>query len=180
MIKYISILICFVMLFTGCSKQPNVQLANPMQEKNSLDEINDAADTDIQKPQAFIVKDEKFFVINTADPVADYRFSIGENNYTLRASKSADDISGVYGDTGSITHWYKEGVQYSLFCEKEDDKELRQIAAEQSPVFYPVVEEIGDGYMTVIANEQTPERASSDKFTVKTGTYGSIQGTCGR
>ena len=163
----ITVLIC--LLLTGCAKQepePSVQMVNPMQGKNSLHEINAAAGTDIQRPLAFELSNEKYFVINTDVPVADYRFSIGENNYTLRASSSAEDISGVYGDIGVLTHWYIDGVQYSLFCENEDNAQLRQIAAEQAPVFYPVVEEIGDGYMTVLPNEDTPERASADRITV--------------
>ena len=163
----ITLLIC--LLVTGCAKQepePSVQMVNPMQEKNSLHEINVAAGTDIQRPLAFELSNEQYFVINTDIPVADYRFSIGGNDYTFRAAKTTEDISGVYGDIGILTHWYIDGVQYSLFSEKGDDYQLRQIVAEQAPVFYPVVEEIGDGFMTVLTNEDTPERASADRITV--------------
>jgi len=163
----ITVLIC--LLFTGCAKQepePSNQMINPMQEKASLDEINAAAGTDIQRPLAFELSNEKYFVINTDVPVADYRFSIGGNDYTFRAAKTTEDISGVYGDIGVLTHWYIDDVQYSLFCGNEDNAQLRQIAAEQAPVFYPVVEEIGDGYMTVLPNDDTPERASADRITV--------------
>lgn len=159
------LLCCF--LLCGCAQpEPSAQLANPMQEKSSLDEINAAAGTDIQRPLAFELSDEQYFLINTEIPVADYRFCIGDNNYTLRASKSVEDISGVYGDIGSLTHWFIDDVQYSLFCENSDDFQLRQIVAEQAPVFYPVVEEIGDGVMTVLTNEDTPERAAADRITV--------------
>ena len=155
------------LLLTGCAQpEPSTQLANPMQEKTTLEEINAAAGTDIQRPLAFELSNEQYFLINTEIPVADYRFSIGGNNYTFRASKSVEDISGVYGDVGSLTHWFIDDVQYSLFCENSDDFQLRQIAAEQAPVFYPVVEEIGDGWMTVVTNEDTPERASADRITV--------------
>jgi len=155
------------LLLTGCAQpEPSTQLANPMQEKSSLEEINAAAGTAIQRPLAFELSNEQYFLINTESPVADYRFSIGGNNYTFRASKSVEDISGVYGDVGSLTHWFIDDVQYSLFCENSDDFQLRQIAAEQAPVFYPVVEEIGDGVMTVLTNEDTPERASADRITV--------------
>jgi len=155
------------LLLTGCAQpEPSTQLANPMQEKTTLEEINAAAGTDIQRPLAFELSNEQYFLINTEIPVADYRFSIGGNNYTFRASKSVEDISGVYGDVGSLTHWFIDDVQYSLFCENSDDFQLRQIAAEQAPVFYPVVEEIGDGVMTVLTNEDTPERASADRITV--------------
>ncbi len=160
-----AVLICCVLL-CGCAQPEPTQIANPMQEKTSLEEINAAAGTDIQRPLAFELSDEKYFVINTDTPVADYHFSIGENDYTFRASKTMEDISGVYGDIGVLTHWYIDDIQYSLFCESGDDFQLRQIAAEQAPVFYPVVEEIGDGWMTVAPNEDTPERASSDKITV--------------
>lgn len=161
-------MLLFVMLLTGCaSQEPTTYIPNPMQEKTSLHEINAAAGSDIQKPLAFEVSGEKFFVINTETPVADYRFSIGENNYTFRASRSIEDISGVYGDMGALTHWFIDDVQYSLFCENGDDHQLRQIAADQAPVFYPVVEEIGDGWMTVLPNDETPERASADRITVK-------------
>ena len=159
------LLCCF--LLCGCAQpEPSTQLANPMQEKTTLEEINAAAGTDIQRPLAFELSNEQYFLINTEIPVADYRFSIGGNNYTFRASKSVEDISGVYGDVGSLTHWFIDDVQYSLFCENSDDFRLRQIAAEQAPVFYPVVEEIGDGVMTVLTNEDTPERASADRITV--------------
>ena len=156
---------CF--LLCGCAQpEPSTQLVNPMEEKFSLDEINAAAGTDIQRPLAFEISNEQYFLINTDIPVADYRFSIGGNNYTFRASKSVEDISGVHGDIGSLTHWFIDDVQYCLFCENGDEFQLRQIAAEQAPVFYPVVEEIGDGVMTVLTNEDTPERASADRITV--------------
>ena len=162
---YVILLCCF--LLCGCAQpEPSTQIVNPMEEKTSLEEINAAAGTDIQRPLAFELSNEQYFLIDTEIPVADYRFSIGENGYTLRASKSVEDISGVYGDIGSLTHWFIHDVQYSLFCENGDDAELRQIAAEQAPVFYPVVEEIGDGFMTVLTNDDTPERASSDRITV--------------
>jgi len=164
--KIVTVIIICCFLLCGCAQPEPTQLVNPMQEKSSLEEINAAAGTDIQRPLGFELSDEKYFVINTEPIVADYRFCIGDNNYTFRASKSVEDISGVYGDTGSLTHWYIDGVQYSLFSEKQDDHQLRQIAADQAVVFYPVVEEIGDGYMTVAPNENTPERASSDKITV--------------
>lgn len=167
LMKILIVLLLSCFLFTGCAQpEPSTQLVNPMQEKSSLEEINATAGTNIQRPLAFELSDEKYFVINTEPIVADYRFCIGDNNYTFRASKSAEDISGVYGNTGSLTHWYIDGVQYSLFSEKQDDHQLRQIAADQAVVFYPVVEEIGDGHMTVVPNEDTPERASSDKITV--------------
>ncbi|MBR4019579.1 MAG: hypothetical protein IKK12_08525, partial [Clostridia bacterium] len=159
------LLCCF--LLCGCAQpEPSAQLANPIQEKTTLEEINAAAGTDIQRPLTFELSNEQYFLINTDIPVADYRFSIGGNNYIFRASKSVEDISGVYGDIGSLTHWYIDEVQYSLFCENGDEFQLRQIAAEQAPVFYPVVEEIGDGVMTVLTNEDTPERASADRITV--------------
>ena len=161
------IILLTCLLLTGCAKsEPSTQLANPMQEKSSLEEINAAAGTDIQRPLAFELSNEQYFLINTDIPVADYRFSIGGNNYTFRASKSVEDISGVHGDIGSLTHWFIDDVQYCLFCENGDEFQLRQIAAEQAPVFYPVVEEIGDGVMTVLTNEDTPERASADRITV--------------
>lgn len=166
--KVISVMLLCCVLLCGCaSPEPTTQLANPMQEKNSLDEINAAAGTDIQRPLGFELSNEKYFVINTDTPVADYRFSIGENDYTFRAAKTTEDISGVYGDIGTLTHWFIDDVQYSLFSESDDDFQLRQIAAEQAPVFCPVVEEIGDGYMTVLPNDGTSERASADRITVK-------------
>lgn len=165
--KIVIAILLSCILLTGCAQQePSSQMVNPMQEKSSLAEINAAAGTDIQRPLAFEVTEEKFFVINTETPVADYRFSIGENKYTFRASKSSEDISGVYGDIGALTRWNKDGIQYSLFCENGDDAELRAIAADQANVFYPVVEEIGGGYMTVIPNEDTPERELADRITV--------------
>ncbi len=147
-------------------QEPTTYIPNPMQEKNSLEEINSFAGTDIQRPLAFELTNEKFFVINTDIPVADYRFSIDKNEYTFRASRSNEDISGVYGNISTLTRWYIDDVQYSLFSESDDDAELRQIAAEQAPVFYPVVEEIGDGFMTVLPNDETIERASADRITV--------------
>lgn len=164
--KYVTFILLCCFLLTGCARPEPAQVVNPMQEKSSLEEVNAAAGTDIQRPLAFELSDEKYFLINTEIPLADYRFSIGENDYTFRASKSMDDISGVYGDIGTLTHWFIDDVQYSLFSEKGDDHQLRQIAAEQAPVFYPVVEEIGDGFMTVRPNDETPERASADSITV--------------
>lgn len=164
--KYLALMLCGICLLCGCAPEPQASIANPMQEKTSLQEINAAAGSDIQRPLAFVVTEEKFFVINTDVPVADYRFTIEDASYTLRAAKTYEDISGVYGEAECLTHWYHDDVQYSLYSENADPAQLRQIAAEQSPIFYPVVEEIGDGWMTVLPNDETPERASADRITV--------------
>ena len=167
MIKYISLILCLTCLLTGCAGEPEMGMVNPMKEMASLDDINAAAGTNIQKPQAFRITDEEFFIINSDVPVADYRFSIGEAKYTFRAAKTYDDISGVYGEAERLTRWYKGDVQYSLYVQNGSDGEMRAIAAEQAPAFYPVVEEISNGYMTVLPHEDTPERASSDRIIVK-------------
>lgn len=158
MIKYISLMLCLACLLTGCAGEPEMGVVNPMKEMASLDDINAAAGTEIQKPQAFRITNEEFFIINSDVPVADYRFSIGDAKYTFRAAKTYDDISGVYGDAERLTRWYKGDVQYSLYVQNGSDGEMRAIAAEQAPAFYPVVEEISNGYMTVLPNEGTPER----------------------
>lgn len=161
------IALCTAMLLTGCAATGGaVQIPNPMVEKSSIEEINSAAGTDIQRPLAFSISNEKYFVINTDVPVADYRFTIDGIEYVLRAANTMEDISGVYDDAPCLTHWYHGEIQYSLYSGDGDAATMRSIAADQSPVFYPVVDSVADDYMTVIPNEDTPERRSSDIITL--------------
>lgn len=162
-----TIALCTAMLLTGCAPVGEVaQIPNPMVEKSSLEEINSAASTDIQRPLGFNISDEKYFIINNEVPVADYRFTIDGMEYVLRAANTMEDISGVYDDASCLTHWYHGKIQYSLYSGNGNAATMRSIAAEQSPVFYPVVDSVADNYMTVIPNEGTPERRSSDLITL--------------
>lgn len=164
--KLLAMIICLSMLSAGCAGEGSAQIPNPMSEKASLDEINSAANTNIQRP-GFDVTDESFFTITTDDMVvADYRFTLEGVEYTLRGANTAEDISGVYGDTGSLAIWYYGDTQYTLYCNDEDDSMLRSIAAEQSPSFRAVIEEIGEKYLLVCPLEGEVERNFSDSFTL--------------
>ena len=113
-------------------------LVNPMQAVSSLDEINSAIGCHVKAPADIAVSEEAFFVISGT--VGEYRFSVDGIHYTLRASATADDISGVYVDGktlgeaagaagdgsadtavfdgGMWTHWFEGDMQYSLLSDE--------------------------------------------------------------
>ena len=112
----------------------NTMVVNPIQQKASLDEINDAIGCNLKNPVGFTVSDERFSVITGT--IGEYRFTIDGISYTLRASAAKDDISGVYVDgktlgeaanasesgvadtiifaEGMWTRWFDGDMQYSF------------------------------------------------------------------
>ena len=80
---------------------PVVGLANPMRRMESIEDINSAVGCNMQR--AADASDEQFFVFNTKPPLGDYRFTLEGRSYCLRASRTEDDITGVYVSGGTLT-----------------------------------------------------------------------------
>ena len=130
-------LFCFAAACSNTTAAPqadSTMAVNPIQSKESLDEINTAIGCSIKKPEGLTVTDEHFSVI--AGTIGEYHFSMDGISYTLRVSATKDDISGVYVDgktlgeaadtstsgtadtvifaEGMWTRWFYGDMQYSL------------------------------------------------------------------
>lgn len=82
-------------------RTPVVGLANPMRAVESVGDINSAVGCNIHAPEG--AEDEKFFVFRIDPPLGDYRFTLNGRHYCLRASRTEDDITGVYVSNGTLT-----------------------------------------------------------------------------
>lgn len=137
--KILALLLCVLMVacFVACKKNNNTQqaqIANPMHEYKSLDEINKATGATLQKPANMKVESESFYVIEGSNPVAEYRFECDGSKYCFRFGKvdASQDISGYYyngplfgeSDTGICfknpeegmyaVRWFVKDGQYCL------------------------------------------------------------------
>ena len=133
-----------LLLAVGCSKQEPAaeqQIANPVTEQQSLDAANKAAGTHLVQTEG--AADEQFSTISGDPVVAQYQFTLDGQEYTFRAAKTTQDISGVWeegktlGDraddlsgSGSVfvmagedfhwARWFDGEVQYSLYTGEMD------------------------------------------------------------
>ena len=81
----------------------DVQIANPITDYASLDEMNAAAGTDIKAAKADGVTSEAYSVIAGEEyDIADYRFTYNGTEYTIRAAVTTDSISGYYTANGTL------------------------------------------------------------------------------
>lgn len=116
------------------------QIANPMTEYASLEEINEIAGGKLAAPADKEVTDEKFWIIDAGDyKIAQYDFTIDKIPYCYRfADGVVVDISGVYEgegtlfedndhfdeqfknyDGGKAGRYFTDGGQYVLIAEDE-------------------------------------------------------------
>lgn len=91
------LILCFML--TGCGKDPqnNANAKWDCVEYSSIEEMNEAASTNITSSQLEGTSDEWFGVIS--ENIAQYKFMCNEEDWCIRASKDVDnDISGLYYD----------------------------------------------------------------------------------
>ena len=76
-------------------------MPNPIRELSTAEEVNEAVGCKIKKlPDA---EDERFSIITTEPVLGQYDFTYGGARYTLRASRTEGDITGVYVSGGTLT-----------------------------------------------------------------------------
>lgn len=78
----------------------------------SLDELNEKIGCHIVKPGVMGVTDESFAVIGADTDVAEYAFTAAGRAFTVRAAKTADDISGISGEDGESLFEGAAGAEY--------------------------------------------------------------------
>ena len=86
-------------------------IANPMVAADSLEALNEKMGCNMVKPAVMGVTDEAFYVIS--DAMAEYRFTVGGYDYTLRCQGTMDDICGIYGDNGTLFEGKTEEELYA-------------------------------------------------------------------
>lgn len=92
-------------------------ITNPMTEYGSLDEINEIVGSKLVRSSVMGVTGEKFYTVDCGDfTMADYRFEVNGNPYSLRCAPVADqDISGIYVGNGTAFP-DKPGTDDIEFC----------------------------------------------------------------
>lgn len=114
------------------------QIANPITQRGSLDEVNEVIGSAMKRPADLELTNEAWSTIDGdgEDHVGQYTFTYNGGSYTLRAAKDTGDISGVWengttlgngreGDVTAITtesggiwsRWFDGDMQYSLYAE---------------------------------------------------------------
>ena len=114
------------------------QIANPITQRGSLDEVNEAIGSAMKRPADLELTNEAWSTIDDEEKnhIGQYTFTYNGGNYTLRAAKDTGDISGVWengttlgngreGDVTAITtesggiwsRWFDGDMQYSLYAE---------------------------------------------------------------
>ena len=114
------------------------QIANPITQRASLDEVNEVIGSAMKRPADLELTNEAWSTIDDEEKnhIGQYTFTYNGGNYTLRAAKDTGDISGVWengttlgngreGDVTAITtesggiwsRWFDGDMQYSLYAE---------------------------------------------------------------
>lgn len=111
--------------------EENNQIPNPLTDVSSVDDINSRIGCSIKNIES--AESESYVVIAGETELGQYSFSVDGAEYTLRAAKTTDDISGVYTSSGvlgdiaepdTITDcddgtyyekWFDGDMQYSLY-----------------------------------------------------------------
>lgn len=97
--KMMTIMFVLCLMLCGCTKQDE-KTANAVwdaKEYNTIEEMNEAAGTNIVTAAITGKADESFIVISNS--VAQYKFIANDESWCIRASKDVDnDISGLYYD----------------------------------------------------------------------------------
>ena len=114
------------------------QIANPITQRASLDEVNEGIGSAMKRPADLELTDEDWATIDNEEKntIGQYTFTYNGGTYTLRAAKDTGDISGVWengttlgngreGDVTAITtengglwsRWFDGDMQYSLYAE---------------------------------------------------------------
>lgn len=73
----------------------NTMVVNPYQEVDGPEAFEQDLGFRIDAPEG---ADDVLYIIITPDHIADVRFALEGHEYSLRACKENDDISGIYGD----------------------------------------------------------------------------------
>ena len=114
------------------------QIANPITQRASLDEVNEVIGSAMKRPADLELTNEAWSTIDDEEKnhIGQYTFTYNGGSYTLRAAKDTGDISGVWengttlgngreGDVTAITtesggiwsRWFDGDMQYSLYAE---------------------------------------------------------------
>lgn len=96
--KRLFTLLILLLIVSGCSKQNNIaNMENPIKEKESLQEINELANTNILEVENS--QKSRYSIIDGDPIVAQYDFELNGYEWTIRAAKEVNnDISGIYDE----------------------------------------------------------------------------------
>ena len=100
-VTFLAVLMLFS--FSACGSQSDgEEVAAPITPFSSLQELSNAANCALIKPEGVDISDESFSIIDGDPQIAEYRFTVEGKECFLRfANVGRDtDICGIYGDDG--------------------------------------------------------------------------------
>lgn len=105
--KVITLVLALTMAVSlmACGNKENpTGMPNPTKEVASLEKLRETANCALIKPEGVEVADEAFFMIESDPQIAEYQFTVDGKKCSLRfaTADAKTDISGVYGDEGTI------------------------------------------------------------------------------
>lgn len=105
----LALMMAVSLMACGNKETPN-GTPNPMKEVASLEELCEAANCAMIKPEGVEIADEAFFMIESNPQIAEYQFTVDGKKCFLRFADvdAKTDISGVYGDEGTIYASYTD------------------------------------------------------------------------
>lgn len=138
----------------SAAESETIGMPNPWTEYTSMDELNTAAGSRLKKPAGLEISDEAFTALLSDYNTAQYTFTIGGAQYTLRTANTKEDISGVWKDgktmgqladesgddaafevtsgesgTGLWSRWFDGDTQYSLYAEGASAEDYAAVKA---------------------------------------------------
>lgn len=140
----IILVLAMILSFGACGKESasdkgkSSGMENPMTTYTSLEDINKQYNVHLMKPAIAGVSNESFYGIDSEQfGVAEYDFTAGGYNYCFRATADTfDDISGIYGDNGTIFYTEAQGEpEEDMMVIRDDLKAARWFIGEKQYVF---------------------------------------------
>lgn len=168
--KLLLVLFVLCIMLSGCAKQEESGNANATWdavEYKTIEEMNEAAGTNIVSAAVAGKTDESFIVISKK--VAQYKFTCNDENWCIRASKDVDnDISGLhydnitfekdveatyYNDEVYAHRFFNKDVQYVISLDVEGKDIATSHFDEVSSEFKTNITGIKSGYENEIVED---------------------------
>lgn len=108
------------------NQEANANLANPVKELSSLDELSKEIEMALYKYEGSDISDEHYRLIDGEYKIGEYEVRVGDLTYVVRVSKApcSIDISGIYFDGNQLYSAYLKD-EGTVYIENDDYVSVR-------------------------------------------------------